>query len=269
MKTLEIEGKTIDEAIEKACREFNVPREKLNVEILSEGSSGIFGIGSKKAKIRAGLLSLDMDFEREFGDKPAEPEAQGRSNAEESVRTESHQEAETKQNSTLPDIPAEASNAGSAKELLEGILRRMTLDFPVTMEETQEAVIFKIAGDGSGILIGKGGQTLDAIQYILNKSVNTSSQDKRRIILDTEDYRERREDYLIALTAKLADKVKKTKKPVTLNYMSARDRRIIHMALKGDDRLMTKSRGEGSYRKIVILPKRQGGPKKPLTSEES
>ena len=268
-KTVEIEGKTIDEAIEKACREFNVPREKLNVEILSEGSSGILGIGSKKAKIRAGLLSLDMDFGKAFDDVPAAPERQRRAAAEEPVIEVSREEDELEQNETLPDIPAEASNAGKAKELLEGILRRMTLDFPVTMEETREAIILNIAGDGSGILIGKGGQTLDAIQYILNKAMGASSQDKRRIILDTEDYRERREDYLIALTAKLADKVKKTKKPVTLNYMSARDRRIIHMALKGDDKLMTKSRGEGSYRKIVILPKKQGGPRKPSNREES
>ncbi len=269
METVEIEGKTIDEAIEKACQEFGVPREKLNIEILSEGSSGILGIGSKKAKIRAGLLSLEMDFEEELGKKPVEPKIEKKKTSESILDTEPDLEDETGEETLPPDLPAGASAAGRAKELLEGILHRMTLDFPVTAEETREAIIFKITGDGSGILIGKSGQTLDAIQYILNKAVSASSQDKRRIILDTEDYRERREEYLIALAAKLAEKVKKTRKPVTLNYMSARDRRIIHMALKSDETLMTKSRGEGSYRKIVILPKKHGPAKSRSQGQES
>lgn len=260
MNSIEIEAKTIDLAIEKACQEFNVSRQKLNIEILSEGSSGILGFGAKKARIRAGLLSLEVEFERE-APKPEEKSV---------FKEEPKRRPEPERNKVIEKEAAPSprlviqegeSIAIKAKELLEGILKRMTLDFPVTVEETEDAVILKIAGDGSGILIGKSGQTLDAIQYILNKAVSMSKDD-RRIILDTEEYRERREEYLVALASKLAEKVKKTRKPVTLNYMSARDRRIVHMALKTESALVTKSRGEGSYRKIVILPARKSGPPK-------
>jgi spoIIIJ-associated protein len=245
MNTLEIEGKNIDEAIEKACREFNVPREKLNIEILSEGSKGLLGLmGTKKARIKASLLSLDVTLEKDFEPSPEIKEA-----------APARKIAEPKKPATL--IQSGENAVGEAKELLQGILSRMGLSFPVTAEETAEAITLNIKGDGSGLLIGKGGQTLDAIQYILNKAVGKSGRDKRMIVLDTEEYRDRRDEYLIAMAAKLGEKVKKTKKPLTINHMSARDRRVIHLALKSDEALTTRSRGEGAYRKIVILPSKK------------
>lgn len=258
MSAIEIEGKSIDEAIENACREFNVPREKLKIEILSEGSGGFLGIGSQKARIRAGLLSLEEELEETLSEPEMKRTAEKEYREEKAPRVP---ENGGNRPEPLPAISPETSVAPRAKELLEGILTRLGLDFPVEMEESAEAVTFRIAGDGSGILIGKGGKTLDAIQYIINKAVGTTGQDRRRVILDTEEYRGRREDYLLTLATKLAEKVKKTHKPITVNYLSARDRRVIHLALKGDDALVTKSRGEGSYRKIVILPKRNGDSK--------
>jgi spoIIIJ-associated protein len=246
MNTLEIEGKNIDEAIEKACREFNVPREKMNIEILSEGSKGFLGlVGTKKARIKASLLSLDVALEKDF-----EPPREIKEAAP------ARKVVEPKKTSAAAIEPGENA-AGEAKELLQGILSRMGLKFPVSVEETAEAITLNIKGDGSGLLIGKGGQTLDAIQYILNKAVGKSGRDKRMIVLDTEEYRDRRDEYLIALAAKLGGKVKKTKKPLTINHMSARDRRVIHLALKSDEALTTRSRGEGAYRKIIILPSKK------------
>jgi spoIIIJ-associated protein len=245
MSTLEIEGKNIDEAIEKACREFDVPREKLNIEILSEGSKGLLGLmGTKKARIKASLMSLDVALEKDF-----EPPREIKETAQ------ARKIAEPKK----PPAPTEPGEnaSGEAKELLQGILSRMGLNFPVTAEETAEAITLNIKGDGSGLLIGKGGQTIDAIQYILNKAVGKSGRDKRMIVLDTEEYRDRRDEYLIALAEKLGGKVKKTRKPLTINHMSARDRRVIHLALKNDGALTTRSRGEGAYRKIVILPSKK------------
>lgn len=272
MKPIEIEGKTIDEAIEKACREFNVPREKLNIEILSEGSSGLLGLGARKARIKAALLTLDMELDDNI-QEPAQRSSQDAPG--ESPRKASAAEAEpvsrdeaTSSTENVPQDFEDGAVALRARELLEGILVRMGLDFPVTMEETRDAVTFRITGDGSGILIGKGGQTLDAIQYVVNKAVGVSGEDRRRIVLDTEEYRGRREDYLVSLAAKLADKVKKTHKPITVNYMNARDRRIIHLALKGDVELVTKSRGEGSYRKIVILPAKRNGNRRALLKNQ-
>ena len=239
MNALEIEGKNIDEAIENACRVFNVPREKLNVEIISEGSTGLLGlVGTKKARIRASLLTLDM---------AVEAHGETRQNA-----------PEEKVSGSVPvNTEPKEDIAGRAKEILDGILSRMGLNFPITTEETEDIITFNIKGDGSGLLIGKGGQTLDAIQYILNKAVGKSGGDRRMIVLDTEDYRDRRDEYLIALAEKLGQKVKKSRKPVTINHLSARDRRVIHLSLQSDEALTTKSRGEGIYRKIIIQPSKK------------
>lgn len=232
METLEIEGRTIDEAIEKACEQFNLPREKLNIEIISDGTTGFLGIlGSKKAKIRARRITLDMKLDQEEYEKAPE------------------------------ETPAEIADeeiAATAKRILEGILTRMHLNCPVTVEEKPEAIILNIQGDGSGLLIGKRGQNLDAIQYIVNKATNKSTNNKKMIIIDTESYRKRREESLIALAEKLAEKVKKTKKAVTVGHMNAHDRRIIHLALQNDEQLTTKSKGEGEFRKIVIMPVKNG-----------
>ncbi len=276
---LEIEAKNVDEAIEKACREFNVPREKLNIEILSAGSPGLLGIGSKKARIRASLLTLDLEQEtapvltempkeREKNEKPERPTERPTERPAErperppksplAPRMEKEARIEAPNNSAFSDLPAsDPRTAGKAKEILEGILVRMGLDYPVEVIENEESVTLRISGDGSGLLIGRGGQTLDAIQYIINKAINKARLDRRIIILDTEEYRGKREEYLLSLASKLAGKVKRSRKPVTISNMSARDRRIIHLALKDDPALLTKSRGEGAYRKIVIIPNKK------------
>ena len=242
-KTVKIEGKTIDDAIEKACKEFNLPREKLNIEIISEGSSGFFGlVGSKKACIKASIMSIDLGIESSLKEK-----------MEQTAKDSDLQKIDS------PEIKeAEENLAIRAKERLDGILKRMGLDYPVQVEETSESIILEIEGDGSGLLIGRGGQTLDALQYLVNKATGKNGKERKRIILDTEDYRKRREKTLIALAEKLGEKVKRTKKPVTVNPLNAHDRRIVHMALQGDRQLTTRSRGEGTFRKIIILPAKKG-----------
>ncbi len=277
MEVMEIEGKTIDEAIGNACSAFQVSREKLNIEIISEGSSGFLGIGAKKAQIRACLLSIDRMLDAPF-DRPAvkpkinelsvhasEPASKRKAAKVPEVRNQAERE-ERKINPPAPSVrPAPAVTGGDdepakekAKRILEGLLTRMQIDSPVSAEETEEAIILNIKGDGSGLLIGKRGQNLDAIQYIVNKAVHHSVNGHKMIIIDTEAYRERREESLVAMAMKLGEKVKKTKKPVTVGHMNAHDRRIIHMAVQNDATLTTKSRGEGEYRKILILPARRG-----------
>ncbi len=255
-KTLEIEEKSIDAAIETACQEFGVPREKLNIEIISEGNGGFWGMLSKKAKIRASLLSLDVSFDLKVNDNPpVKVESQFKITAKSSPEKEERQ--------TVPPVIADSLLAPRAKEILEGILQRMSFECQVTVQETPEKIILNIEGDGSGLLIGKRGQNLDAIQYILNKAINRADADRKMIMVDSESYRKRREDSLLVLAERIREKVKKTKKPVSLSNMNAHDRRIIHLALQEDESLITKSRGEGEYRKIVILPaKRSHAPTK-------
>jgi len=255
MNAIEIEAKNIDEAIGKACQEFNVPREKLNIEIISEGSTGFLGLGSRKAKIKASMLSLGIDLDDTFELSKKEeikPESLTLPIKKELPATQPAQVSPGEPKEAAPLAPL----AMRAKTILEGILTRMHLDFPITVEETSDTILLTINGDGGGLLIGKRGQNLDAIQYIVNKAATKTPDERKVIIIDTESYRKRREESLNALASELAEKVKKTRKPVTVGHMNAHDRRLIHLALQHDDTIVTRSRGEGEYRKIVILPAR-------------
>ena len=253
---IEIEARTVDEAIEKACREFGVPREKLSIDILSEGASGFLGLGSKKAKILASLLAFSMSDDMGISareEKRMPVEAVWAEKKEPiSVPGPSESPAETIVATSTEPVPEFVGP--QAKEILEGLLERMSIPCPVSVEETEEAVSLNIQGDGDGLLIGKRGQTLDALQHIVNKANNKATNSKKLIIVDTEAYRKRREESLVTLAERLGQKVKKTHKTVTVSNMNAHDRRIIHMALQGDTALTTKSRGEGEYRKIIIMP---------------
>jgi len=248
MDARQFEGKTIDEAIEKACNEWQVSRGKLNIEIIAEGSSGFLGIlGSKKAKIKASLLSL----EEELNGSAATAEMPSPAKAALKPTRPSPKPPAA----ALPETAvSERKTAAQAKTILEGILARMNLDCPVTISETEEKIVLNITGNGDGLLIGRRGQNLDALQYLVNKAVHKSGNGRKRIVVDTESYRQRREESLTELAAKIGEKVKKTRKAVTLNYLNAHNRRIIHMALQDDLGITTKSRGEGEYRKIIIVP---------------
>ncbi len=271
MEVMEVEGKSIDEAIDNACSAFQVPREKLNIEIISEGSSGFLGIGAKKALIRASLLAIDRMLDTPFTRPAVKPKTYQTSVhvSEPASKGKAAGVPEVQDRTTTPPTPAVrpafAVTGGDgepaqekAKRILEGLLTRMQIDSPVSMKETEEAIVLNIKGDGSGLLIGKRGQNLDAIQYIVNKAVHHSVNGHKMIIIDTEAYRERREESLVSMAMKLGEKVKKTKKPVIVGHMNAHDRRIIHLAIQNDATLTTKSRGEGEYRKILILPTRRG-----------
>lgn len=316
-KTLDIEEKTIDVAIERACREFGVGREKLNIEIISEGSNGFLGIGAKKAKIRASLFSFDMDFslpeaarttrqaappeEKSDGkterkaDRPPDKKPEARHEQRQERQREAKPEmrhksehraqrpasaesgasaprpaptrvkpAEPQEKSPSPAAaaveaaPATTPAALKARDLLTGMLGRMTFECQINATETDETIILSIAGDDSGLLIGRRGQNLDALQYILNKSINKSETERKMIVVDSEEYRKRREESLLDMAERIREKVKKTQKPLSLSHMNAHDRRIIHLALQEDDELITKSRGEGEYRKVIVLPAKKG-----------
>ena len=214
-------------------------------------------MGGKKAKIRA----------VNDGEKSAAPAQKARPAVHSRVTvpaaiTKTPEPLEGKV-AAIPDQAIAADNDGEpapekARRLLEGILTRMQISSPVDAEETEDAIILNIRGDGSGLLIGKRGQNLDAIQYIVNKAVHHSANGHKMIVIDTEEYRKRREESLVTLAMRIGEKVKKTNKPVTVGHMNAHDRRVIHMAMKSDETLTTKSRGEGEYRKILILPARRG-----------
>jgi len=267
MEDTTIEGKSIDEAIEKACSAFGVPREKLNIEIISEGSAGFLGLGAKKVRIKASLMAFDLMI-----DTPDPPPTARPGIPDKPEKTTAPAEAVI-----APRVPpggcgkqvdrGEAQRDGAdqggqsvkeeAKRMLEGLLLRMQVDAKVIAEETEEAIFLDIQGNGGGFLIGKRGQNLDAIQYIVSKAVHHSANGNKMIIIDTENYRQRREESLVALALRVGERVRKTRKPMTVGHLNAHDRRLVHLAIQNVPALITKSRGEGDYRKILILPARR------------
>ena len=215
MLEFEFEGKTTEEAIEKACKELNRPKEELDIEILEPGSAGIFGIvGTKKARIKVTIPE----------EKPEEPE--------------------------------EKDEVALAKKTLEDILSLIPMEAEVNAAIEDGKITLNIQGDKSGLLIGRKGKTLDAIQFIVNKIVNKSLSKKVQVVVDAENYRQRRRDALIQMALKLGDKAKRIGKPVTTNPLTPRERRIIHLALKDDAKLDTRSRGDGMLKKVLIIPKK-------------
>jgi spoIIIJ-associated protein len=207
MEFLEFEGKTTEEAIENAGAHFQVPPEELEIEIVSVGSPGIFGLGGRKARVRAALLQGQED-------------------------------------DLLP----------RAREILEQVLAKMQEPATVTVAQEEDRINLLIETSDAGLLIGKQGQTLDALQYLVTKMLAKQTRKKVRIAIDVEAYRARHNEALALLAQKYGEKVKRSGRPITLNPMNPYDRRIVHMALQGDKDLKTISRGEGLYKKVVISP---------------
>ncbi len=223
MPSVQMEGKTVEEAVAKACEALKASRDALEVEILSSGSSGFFGLGAKPAQIRATLK---------------ESPAGG-------------------PNVMAPSLAGMDPTAETAKKILEDILGLLETPATVELREEAERILLNIRGDGSGLLIGRKGQTLDALEYLVNKIVHKEGEETKRIVVDTENYRVRREESLVQLAQRLGEKVKKQGRPVTISPMNAHDRRIIHLALKNDKELRTRSTGSGIFRRLVISPEKK------------
>jgi spoIIIJ-associated protein len=145
-----------------------------------------------------------------------------------------------------------------AQEALEKILTLIPIEAAIKAEQAEDRIILSIVGDRSGLLIGRKGKTLDALQFIVNKIVNKALDKKVDVVIDSEDYRKRREDSLAQIARKMGDKAKKTKKAVTTAPLNPHDRRIIHLTIKEDQELETRSRGEGIMKRVVIIPKYKG-----------
>jgi spoIIIJ-associated protein len=248
METYVFEGKTAEEAIEKASRELNIPVEELDVHIIEPGSAGIFGlVGSRKTKVR---VNVTREEEVEETDTTDEREADKEIVFEE-------EEAEVDEAVTEAVIENYSDNyLESSKEILEKLLALIPVEAKVTVGQSKGKIDLNIEGDASGVLIGRKGKTLDAIEYIVNRIINNTSDKKIKVEIDSENYRQRHIDSLQELALKLGEKVKQQKKALSTPPLNPHDRRIVHLALKSDDRLDTKSRGEGLLKKVVVILKK-------------
>ncbi len=203
--TIEEEGKTVEEAIERALEKLNLPRKRVEVEVLEEGNKGLFGlIGSREARVR---VVEKRDLSRE------------------------------------------------AYNFISRIVDQMNLGIEVELleEETDdEQLSFNLTGPNLGILIGRRGQTLDALQYLTTVVVNNKNNDYVRIHLDAEGYRQRRRKTLKGLARRLARKAREKGRKVSLEPMPPHERRIIHLTLREEQDIKTYSEGQDPYRKVVI-----------------
>ncbi|WP_342757710.1 RNA-binding cell elongation regulator Jag/EloR [Kineothrix sedimenti] len=207
MEFIEISAKTVNDAITEACRKLTVTSDKLDYEVVEEGSSGFLGIGSKPAVIKARVKSSVDDKAKIF----------------------------------LTDV-FEAMN--------------LTVVVKAKYDEAENSLDIDLSGDEMGVLIGKRGQTLDSLQYLVSLVVNKDAENYIRVKVDTENYRQRRKDTLENLAKNMAYKVKRTKRPLSLEPMNPYERRIIHSALQGDKYVTTHSEGEEPFRRVVVTLKK-------------
>ncbi len=204
MEFIEVSAKTVNDAITEACQKLTVTSDKLEFEVIEEGSAGFLGIGSKPAVIKARVKSSIED---------------------------------------------------TAKDFLNEVFRAMNLAVVVDVkyDEADNSMEVDLSGDEMGVLIGKRGQTLDSLQYLVSLVVNKNVENYIRVKVDTENYRQRRKETLENLAKNISYKVKRTKRPVSLEPMNPYERRIIHSALQNDKYVTTHSEGDEPYRHVVVV----------------
>ncbi len=207
MEFIEVTAKTVNDAITDALVRLSVTSDQLDYEVVSEGSTGFLGFGSKPAVIRARKKFSVEDIVRDF---------------------------------------------------LERVFHAMDMEVEIVSKYDEENGIIDVEFKGSemGVLIGKRGQTLDSLQYLTNLAVNKQTESYVKVKLDTEDYRKRRKETLENLAKNISFKVKRTKRPISLEPMNPFERRVIHSALQNDRFVSTHSEGEEPYRHVVVTLKR-------------
>ena len=207
MKTIEMTGKTVDEALKNALRELNLTEDKVEFEVLEEGNKGLFNlIGSKPAKIK---------------------------------------------------VTVKRDPALECKNFLTNVLSSMGVTADIEVREEKETIFINLSGPKMGLVIGYRGETLDSLQYLVSLVVNKNHDvPYKKVVLDTESYRSKREETLKRVAQKTAYKVKKTGRPYKLEPMNPYERRIIHSALQNYNDISTYSEGEEPFRRIVVSLKR-------------
>ena len=293
MEYIEISAKTLNEAITKACIELSVSSDNLEYKVISEGSHGFLGIGSKPAVIKARkkvetdpvaeeeVLTESIkesfketikepvekkekkpakEFKKEFKkDQKKDHKKDKKDNKEFKKEVKKEVVKEVKEEAPQAEVKevelakVEEATIKACEEFLTNVLKTMDMEVEITSKVDEEgALSIEMSGKNMGILIGKRGQTLDSLQYLTNRVANKMQDGYVRVKLDTEDYRRRRKETLENLAKNIAHKVKKTRRPVSLEPMNPYERRIIHSALQADRSVTTHSEGEEPYRRVVV-----------------
>ncbi len=257
MRSIESEGDTIDQAIDNALQALELGRDRVEIEILTDATKGLFGFGGSKARVRATVrASLWKPTGGEETTPPAVPrETPGRRPEAAQISTDESTDGRPAADRQRPQSEAEFETRCSL--ILQEMLTHIGVPCTITIRPGVDptTMVLDVTGDSGGLLIGRRGQTLDAIEYLLNRIISRDDGGtSARVAVDVERYRDRRREYLEALARRLAEKARQTGRVVTLNPMSPRERRIVHLALEVDPTVTTRSQGEGHLRKVLILP---------------
>lgn len=257
MDFVEFTAKNVDDAITEACKYYIVASDSLEYEVISEGSSGFLGINAKPAVIKARVKEEETFEVKEEAPAVKEVKKEEKAPAKEVKEAD----AASSKPADKPKKPLNVNAAdveNAAKTFLKDVLHSMEIEAEVnaSFDAEERALDVNIDGDDMGILIGKRGQTLDSLQYLVSLVVNKNIDGYIRVKVDTENYRERRKATLENLAKNIAYKVKRTRRSVTLEPMNPYERRIIHSALQNDKYVTTHSEGEEPYRKVVVSLKK-------------
>ncbi len=240
MESVEVSAKSVDEAIDIALEELGLKRQQANIEILSAGKPGLFGIGGEQARVRVTALE----------------EGTARPMVEAELEGEEPSDVEVKEVSS-PEVDLAADHLRQFLNFTE-IDGEVDVRAPETPGDGlgRASAVLDVTGDDLGLLIGRRGGTLAALQYMINLMVSRKMGTRVLISVDIEHYRRRREDSLLGLARRMADRVRQSGRSITLEPMPAAERRIVHLALAEDDAVTTGSVDEGEGRKVVIYPRR-------------
>ncbi|MGN0658126.1 MAG: RNA-binding cell elongation regulator Jag/EloR [Emergencia sp.] len=269
-------GTDVETAVNLALAELKLTIDEVDVTVLEEPSRGFFGIGSKLALVRVEKKKPEPEPEPAAPVKPAKADRPERhegkkQDQKKSRRSEKKPEkkgdkadrSEKAEKESKPESPsrlsAEAENLNlspvenhAALDFLKEVTEQMGLDIEISAKANEDTVFLNIQGKDSGTIIGKRGQTLDAIQYLTSLVVNKDNDNYIRVVVDAENYRAKREKTLEKLANRLADKVVKTRRSVRLEPMNPYERKVIHATLQNNPRVTTRSEGQDPYRRVII-----------------
>jgi len=299
----EFQGKTLDDAIREACEYFGVAREKLEIDIVSDAKSGIFGlVGAKKAAIHARRVDLPaavdalLKEEAPATDKPVaapkkkqathKQEKRPQNSRAENPAPAAHRAACPANEDTVADTPGDTPGVSElpdvdlahcdqdrlfavVKDVLLRLVRPIAGDVPcaISIDGSRVRAVLD-SGDAAGLLVGRDGQTLASIQYLASRIIARHIGGFVRLQVDAGQYRERLDDQLKDLARSLAQRVKEIGRPLSTHPLTAYQRRVVHLALEHDEAVQTYSKGEGPQRKVTISPRRGNGKSEPESGED-
>ena len=255
MDYIQVSAKTVEDAVIDAAMKLATTRDHLEYEIIEKGSAGFLGFGAKNAVIKARALTDEEIEVKEEPVKEVKQEVKKEEPVKAAPKAEPVEKAETVETPVKKAVVP--GKEISAEDFLRDVFKAMNMvvDIKVTENKEEKTMDIELSGEEMGVLIGKRGQTLDSLQYLVSLVVNKYSEEYIRVKIDTENYRERRKETLENLARNIAYKVKRTRKSVALEPMNPYERRVIHSALQNDRYVTTHSEGEEPYRRVVVTLK--------------